>query len=289
MISREEVREALTGPVASVATPFLEDGRIDFDGLRNFVDFVIEGGSKALILTHGNSLYTVLTDEEVAEVTRVVAEHNAGRAMFVAADNIWWTGKEIEFARYAREVGADMLMVLPPDWGAMAVSGVWIDRSVEFALETLKVVSETVDGVLALKDDSYDTWRGGGDFGKQAGAMVHDKLAIMCVWKRHFLDASQYGCDGYLSPYLMFKPAVAHKFWRAVESGDMAAARQVVTDYEMPLYETLMACKGGFDAALHGIYELFGIVQRWRRRPYYSLNDEEMDRLRSFFQTLSLL
>ena len=85
--------------------------------MRNFVDFVIEVGSKALILTHGNSLYSLLTDQEIGEITRVVAEHNAGRAMIVAADNIWWTGKEIEFARYAREVGADMLMVLPPDWG----------------------------------------------------------------------------------------------------------------------------------------------------------------------------
>ena len=309
MISREEVREALTGPVASVATPFHKDGRIDFDGLRKFVDFIIAGGSKTLILTHGNSLFTLLTDQEIAEVTKVVAEHNAGRAMLVAADNMWWTDKEIEFAKYAREVGADMLMVLPPDWAAsctpetmathyaavaehipvMAVSGGWIDHSVEFALETLRVVSETVDGVVALKDDSYDTWRKESDFGKQAGRMVHDKWAIMCVWKRHFLDASPYGCDGYLSPYLMFKPTIAQKFWEAVASGDAAAARQVVAEYETPLYDMLMACKGGGDAAMHGIYELFGIAKRWRRPPYYNLNDEEMDQLRSFFQTLSLL
>ena len=309
MLRREEVREALTGPVASVATPFLKDGRIDFDGLRNVVDFVIAAGSKALILTHGNSLYTVLTDQEIAEVTKVVAEHNAGRAMLVAADNMWWTDKEIEFAKYAREVGADMLMVLPPDWAAsctpetmathyaavaehipvMAVSGGWIDHSVDFALETVKILSETVDGVLALKDDSYDTWRGGGNFGRKAGVMVYDKWAIMCVWKENFLDAMHYGCDGYLSPYLMFKPTIAHKYWKAIESGDLLKARQVITDYEMPLYDVLKSCRGGFDAAMHGIFELFGIVKRWRRKPYYSLNDEEMDKLRDFFHRMSLL
>ncbi|MCG2660492.1 MAG: dihydrodipicolinate synthase family protein [Kiritimatiellae bacterium] len=282
---------------------------MDFKGLRNFVDFIITAGSKCLLLTYGVSLYSVLTDQEIAEVTKVVAEHNAGRAMVVAADGMWWTGKEVEFAEYAREVGADLLMVLPPDWGfsctpktmadhyaavaehipVMAVSGVWIDRSVDFAFETLKILSETVDGVVALKDDSYDAWRGGGNFGRKAGLMVHDKWAIMCVWKENFLDASHYGCDGYLSPYLMFKPIIAHNYWKAIESGDEVKARQIITEYEMPLYDVLKSCPGGFDAGMHGIYELFGIVKRWRRKPYYNLNDEEIERLADFFKGLSLL
>ena len=35
--------------------------------------------------------------------------------------------------------------------------------------------------------------------------------------------------------------------------------------------------------------ELFGVCQRWQRKPYHSLNDEEMEKLADFFRCLSLL
>ena len=43
----ERFRHHLTGPVASINTPFLKDGLIDFDGLNRFVDFTIESGGDA--------------------------------------------------------------------------------------------------------------------------------------------------------------------------------------------------------------------------------------------------
>jgi len=116
MIERARVREALTGPVASGPTLFLQDGEIDFAGLRRYVDFVIAGGSKALILTFGDSLFTLLGDHEVAEITRAVAQQSAGRALVVAADRSWGTPQLVQFARQIRELGADLLMPLPPDW-----------------------------------------------------------------------------------------------------------------------------------------------------------------------------
>ena len=58
----------------------------------------------------------MLTDDEVAEVTATVADHARGRALTVAADSDWWTGKTVEFARYCRGIGIDVLMVKPPVW-----------------------------------------------------------------------------------------------------------------------------------------------------------------------------
>jgi len=56
MIIREKAKMALTGPVASVPTLFSRDGSIDWNGLRNCIDFVISGGTKTILLTHGDSL-----------------------------------------------------------------------------------------------------------------------------------------------------------------------------------------------------------------------------------------
>ena len=73
MISREEVREALTGPVSSLKTPFTRSGEIDYPGLRRLIDRNLEGGSKSSLLTSGDSLFTLMTDDEIADVTRAVA------------------------------------------------------------------------------------------------------------------------------------------------------------------------------------------------------------------------
>lgn len=115
MRSYDEIKNAFSGLVASVYLPFHKNGEINYNSLRNFLDFVIDAGSKAVILTHGDSLYTLLIDQEITEVIKVTCQHVAGRAIVVAADNIWPIDKEIEFARYVKGVGADILMLLPPN------------------------------------------------------------------------------------------------------------------------------------------------------------------------------
>ena len=156
MIDRDRVREALTGPLTSIATPFNRDGTVDHDGLRRTLDFNIEAGSKTMLLTAGDSHYIVMSDEEIAEVSKTVVDHTAGRAMVVTADRYFHTRQAVDFAKYAAEIGSDVHMVLPPDWAAsctsetlcdhyaaiaehtpvMIVTGVFIPRGEEFGLKT---------------------------------------------------------------------------------------------------------------------------------------------------------
>lgn len=79
MKTREEVREALTGPVPSIRTPFKKDGDIDYMSLQNMIDFQITAGAKTTMLTAGDSHYFCLSEKEIAELTRAVVEHVACR------------------------------------------------------------------------------------------------------------------------------------------------------------------------------------------------------------------
>ena len=85
-------KKALTGPIASVSVPFLRDGQIDYDSLRSSVDFDVEHGSGTILLTYGDSLYSILTDKEITEISRIVVEQTAGRAMTCVAGR-WWMGE----------------------------------------------------------------------------------------------------------------------------------------------------------------------------------------------------
>jgi len=116
IINHEEIQTRLTGPCPTLRPSFNQDGSIDYDGVRNTVDFLIDNGLQNIMLTAGDTLFTALSDQEIAQLLKVVVEHTAGRALVVGADRGWGTGPSVEFAKYAREVGADVLMVRPAHW-----------------------------------------------------------------------------------------------------------------------------------------------------------------------------
>lgn len=299
-----EIRERLTGHVASLRTPFTMDGEIDFDGLQKHIDFIIEAGSKTVILTFGDSLFSALRTSEIAEVTKRVNDHVRGRAMVCAATGIWSTPETVDFASYCREIGVDILMVLPPDWAqsltidtlvdhyqaaaqvmpVMMVTNIFLPRGEAWGLKAVEAVRDRVPGVAAVKDDFCN------EFGRRLSMLTYGTWAVFTGGqKRNHLSAHFYGCDGYMSTFLTFKPEVAREYWQAVQSKDYQKATHIIETYEVPLFDHLKSINGGFDAGLHGIYELIGIYKRWRRPPYHSLTDEQMSELRAVCERLSII
>lgn len=299
-----EIRDRLTGPVPSLRTPFLRDGAIDFDGLRRMIDYLIASGARALMLTAGDSHYVALSEAEIAEVTRVTVQHTAGRAFVIAADRYYSTCQAVAFARYAAEVKADLLMVMPPDWAGsttpesiarhyravseimpvMIVTNVFISRGLAFGLDTLRRVMDDAPNVVAVKDDMC------GEFARKMSLLVDGRLAIVSGGqKQNHLNNHPYGCDGYLSTFMTIQPDIAHAYWRAVKANDLLNMRRIIRDFDNPFFEFVFGLPGGFDAGMHGMLELIGLVQRWRRPPYVSLNDEDMARLRTLMTRLGVL
>lgn len=297
MIDRQQIREALTGPVTSISIPFQSDGTIDNDGLRSCIDFFVGAGSKSLILTYGDSLYSLLTDDEIAEVTKTVVAHANSRAAVIAADGMWATPKAVEFARFAHEAGADMLMVLPPDWAKscttetlvehyaavaneiplMLVTNLFRQRPIAQSLQIIERVRDAVEGVVAIKDDVT------GPFARRMAGLVHQKWAVISGGrKENHLDLLPYGCDGYFSTFSKFYPPIAQAYWQAIQDSDLAQARQIINQHDISLFDYLVTVPGGFDAAIHALLEINGLALRWRRKPYYSLSDKEIERLADF-------
>jgi dihydrodipicolinate synthase/N-acetylneuraminate lyase len=298
------VRAALSGPWPSIRTPFTRDGDLDFAALRKHLDFLLTAKAKAVVLTWGDSLFSLLTEDEIARLTKAVVEQVAGRAFVVAADGSWATRKVVEFAKYCADLGADMLMVKAPDWAGsttvesliahyravaehlpvMLVTNYLGSRGQAFGLSVIRALYEQVPGVMAVKDDV------GGEFICKACLLTHDRWALSAGGqKSNHLLMHPYGVDGYLSTFLTFKPEIAWRYWSAIQSNDLTAARNVIRDYDLPLFDYLLASEGSFDAAIHGIYELFGLATRYRRPPYHSLTDRQMESLAGFLRSKRIL
>lgn len=303
MVNVEQVKQAMAkAPVPSISTPFHRDGSIDFNGLRNQVDFIIEAGTGMVLLTYGDSLYSVLSDEEIAEVTRAVVEQTRRRAMVVAATGVWWTGQCMRFARFARDIGADVLMSLPPNWadasavhtlkehytvisGEMPVMIVTHLGSRPLPARVIRELVGETNGIVAIKDDVC------GAYGRTMSCIVDGKWAVLSGGlKENHLDIMPFGADGYLSVYMRFKPAVALRYWSAVQTGDIRTAVDIIKQYEKPYFEQLVSEVGlDFDAVIHASMEIFGVAGRWRRAPYQNATDAQMEQIKHFFADHLLL
>ena len=303
--SLPEVRAALSGPWPSLSTLFTGQGEIDFGAMRRHLDFLIEEAKvRAVVLTWGDSLYSILTDDEIARVTKAVVEHVNHRVFVVAADNSWWTGKTVEFAQYCVEVGADMLMVMPPDWAhsttvdtlvahyraasepipVMLVTNYLGKRGSAFGLELVGRLCDEAPGVMALKDDVC------GAFIRKVCLLANEHWALSAGGqKQNHMNMYPYGVGGYLSTFISFKPEIAWRYFNATEADDMDAARAVIRDYDMPFFDYVIASQGSFDAAMHGVLELAGFGKRYRRPPYHSLTDEQMENLAAFLKQKNFL
>ncbi|HEV8489812.1 MAG TPA: dihydrodipicolinate synthase family protein [Candidatus Limnocylindrales bacterium] len=302
-LDRDWVRASLTGPMTSVHPVFTREGELDFDGLARCIEHDLAAASGTMLLTYGDSLHSILSDREVGELLRAVVRITAGRAMVVAADRQWPTRIEVEFAREARDTGADLLMVLPPNWGGSALVETLVDhyRTVaaeiptmivtaafagiqEQGLEVLRILVEAEPRVVALKDDLI------GEFARRVGSLCHPAWAIISGGqKQNHLDMHHYGCDGYMSSFLHFNPQIAQRYWRAITANDMAGAAEVIERFDRPFMDRILALPGGFDAGIHATFEAAGLAGRWRRSPYYTLSDAEYDEFKAFLADRGML
>jgi dihydrodipicolinate synthase/N-acetylneuraminate lyase len=162
------------------------------------------------------------------------------------------------------------------------VTAVFIPRGQTFALETIRKAFDRSERVVAIKDDFC------GDFAQKLCLAEGHRAAIYAGGlKQNHLSMWPFGgVCGYLASFISFQPDVTHAYWSAIGRSDLESARRIIRDIDNPWIEHLMTYPGGFDAAMHGLGEIYGISQRWRRPPYTSLNDADLERLRDFMARL---
>ncbi|VWX61796.1 L-2-keto-3-deoxyarabonate dehydratase [Burkholderiales bacterium 8X] len=101
-----------------VPTTFTEDGQLDLASQRRAVDFMIDAGSEGLCILANFSEQFLLADAEREVLTRAILEHVAGRVPVIVTTTHFSTRVCAERSRHAQDLGAAMVMVMPPYHGA---------------------------------------------------------------------------------------------------------------------------------------------------------------------------
>jgi 2-keto-3-deoxy-L-arabinonate dehydratase len=101
-----------------VPTPFDADGGLDLEGQKRVLDCMIDQGVDGLCILANYSEQFLLSDAEREVLTRLCLEHVAGRVPVIVTCSHFATGIVVDRARQAKQLGAQMIMLMPPYHGA---------------------------------------------------------------------------------------------------------------------------------------------------------------------------
>lgn len=103
-------------PVAP--TPFHDDGTLDLEGMKRVLDCIIDQGADGICILANFSEQFLISDAERDLLTRLSIEHVAGRVPLIVTISHFATQIAVERARFAKDLGAAAVMMMPPYHGA---------------------------------------------------------------------------------------------------------------------------------------------------------------------------
>jgi 4-hydroxy-tetrahydrodipicolinate synthase/2-keto-3-deoxy-L-arabinonate dehydratase len=101
-----------------VPTTFTAGGELDLASQRRAVDFMIDAGSNGLCILANFSEQFLLSDGEREILTRAILEHVDGRVPVIVTTTHFSSRLCAARSRQAEDLGAAMVMVMPPYHGA---------------------------------------------------------------------------------------------------------------------------------------------------------------------------
>jgi len=104
----------LEGVYSVLPTPFTAAGDLDLESLKRVVDLFIGAGVNGLTALGVTSEVARMNDSERVRVLETVVRHVDGRVRVVAGATADGVRTCIDYTRFARETGADAVMISPP-------------------------------------------------------------------------------------------------------------------------------------------------------------------------------
>ena len=111
------------GAGVAIITPFNEDNTVNFDELAKLIDFNIENGTDAIIITGTTGESATLSDEEHKELIKFAVDYTNKRIPVIAGTGSNDTEYALQLSQYAESVGVDGLLIVTPYYNKATQQG----------------------------------------------------------------------------------------------------------------------------------------------------------------------
>lgn len=280
-------------------TPFKKDSKeIDWDAVKDNIEFLIESGLKVIVPCGNTSEFYALTIEEVKEEIRKVVEIVDGRARVVAG--IGYSVKTaVDLGNYAAQAGADAVMIHMPvhpyitdqgltDYFSEIIEALPIPSLIYFKDPS---ISDSVIKQLAPLDKLVGIKYAVNDLPRFA-KIVHEvpseqyNLTWICgtaeKWAPFFYSV---GAKGFTSGLVNLYPQKSFEMLEALETGDYETAWKVWR--EVLPFEDLRAKynNGNNVVVIKEAMELAGLNAGVTREPVSPLNETDRQAVKDLLES----
>lgn len=129
------------GSIVALVTPMHEDGSVNYDQLRQLIDWHIAEGTNCIGVVGTTGESPTVSVEEHCEIIRVAVEQCAGRVPVMAGAGANSTREAIELTEFAKKVGADCTLQVVPYYNKPTQEGIY---------QHFKAIAEAVDLPVVL-------------------------------------------------------------------------------------------------------------------------------------------
>lgn len=281
-----------------VVTPFREDGSVNGEALAETVEMLLAAGVHGIVAAGTTGEYYAQSFEERVAVAARLRELTLGRAPLVVGTGALRTEESVEYARMAREIGADAVMIATPPYSVptgreIALHALAIDRAADMPAMLYNYpgrmgvnMDEETLGRLGRSANFRGIKESSGDINRlHMIARDYPHLGLLCGMDDQALEFFAWGARGWVCAGSNFAPREHIALYEAcVLEGDFAKGRAIMSAM-LPLMRVLEQGGKFIQCVKHGL-TMRGIPAGPPRRPLHPLNKDDRRELEEVIRTM---
>ena len=111
------------GAGVAIATPFKDNGDVNYEEFARLIDFTIDGGVDAIVVCGTTGEAATMDEEEHMKVVKFCIDHVAHRVPVIAGTGSNCTATAIKLSKEAEEYGADAVLLVTPYYNKATQGG----------------------------------------------------------------------------------------------------------------------------------------------------------------------
>lgn len=229
------------GSIVAIVTPFTAEGAVDYEKLRELVEFQIEGGTDAIVPCGTTGEASTLDYDEHLGVVKTVVEQVNKRVPVIAGTGSNCTSEAIELTEKAKEVGADGALLVTPYYNKPTQEGLYRHykavanavalpqilynvpgrTGINLLPETVARLAE-ISNIVAIKEATGSLQQG-----SEVIALCGDKIDVLSGDDFITFPMMACGAKGIISVLANIMPKEVSSLVDAFFAGDLETARQL--------------------------------------------------------------
>ena len=288
------------GAFVAIVTPF-NDGQVDEQGLVDLIEFHIANGTHGIVPCGTTGESATMSHDEHHRVVELTVKTVNGRVPVLAGSGSNSTSEAIDLTRYAKQAGADGVLMVSPYYNKPSQEGLFhhykaVAEAVDIPIILYNVPSRTssnilpqtvarlagIDNVVGIKEATGDL--------NQISEVIRlcpDDFAVLSGDDFTSMPTVLVGGTGVISVTSNVAPKDMAQMMDAALAGDLARAKQL--HYRLfPLMQAMFYDTNPVPAKKS--LELMGKIKSGTPRlPLYPMNDETLSKLKAALADYGLI